>query len=179
MLELGTPSPDFRLLDPARGRHYQLDDFASNPLLVIFMCNHCPFVIHILKGLVEFAIQYQPRGLHIVAINSNDPEQYPADSPEKMIELVNFYRLPFAYLFDETQGVAKAFNAACTPDFFLFDNDRKLAYRGQFDGSRPRNDVPVSGADLRRATDQILQGQAPDQEQLPSLGCNIKWREQA
>jgi thiol-disulfide isomerase/thioredoxin len=176
MLELGTPAPDFRLPDPS-GRFFARDDFARNePLLVMFLCNHCPYVKHIREGLARFGHDYADRGLGMVAINANDVGAYPDDRPEKMAEEARDAGYAFPYLYDESQAVAKAYHAACTPDFFLFDRDRKLVYRGQFDGSRPANDVPVTGRDLRAAVDAVLAGEAPSGDQRPSLGCNIKWR---
>jgi len=175
MLALGTPAPDFRLPDTT-GAEVSLADFSdSKGLLVTFICNHCPFVKHIRAGLAEFAKDYQERGLAIVGINSNDLVQSPDDSPDNMREEAARIGYVFPYLFDETQSVAKAYRAACTPDFFLFDSRRRLVYRGQFDGSRPGNDVPVSGADMRRAADAVLAGSPIVGEQIPSLGCNIKW----
>lgn len=176
MLELGTPAPDFRLPDPS-GRIYSRDDFRDAPaLLVMFICNHCPFVKHIREGLAKLGRDYRGRGVAIVAINSNDVESYPEDRPERMAEEAKEAGYVFPYLFDETQEVARAYRAACTPDFFLFDRDRRLVYRGQFDDSRPGNGVPVTGADLRAAIDAVLAGEKPSPEQRPSLGCNIKWR---
>lgn len=176
MLALGTEAPDFRLPD-TDGRLVTRDDFAGAPgLLVMFICNHCPFVKHIRDGLAVFGRDYQPRGLAIVAINANDVANYPDDRPEKMAEEKRAAGYPFPYLFDETQAVARAYQAACTPDFFLFDAARRLVYRGQFDASRPGNDRPVSGADLRAAADAVLAGRAPAAEQAPSIGCNIKWK---
>lgn len=177
MLPLGTPAPAFELPDPATGETVSLDRFRDAPaLLVIFMCNHCPFVKHIRQGLLQFAREYQERGLAIVAISANDVANHPDDSPAKMAEEARTFGYPFPYLYDESQSVAKAYRAACTPDFFLFDADRKLVYRGQFDGSRPGNNIPVTGADLRAAADAVLAGQSPSPEQKPSLGCNIKWK---
>lgn len=176
MLALGTPAPDFRLPDPS-GRSFSRDDFRDAPaLLVMFLCNHCPYVKHIRDGLARFAREAESRGLAIVAINSNDVVGYPDDRPEKMAEEARAAGYVFPYLFDETQAVAKAYQAACTPDFFLFDRERRLVYRGQFDGSRPGNDVPVTGADLRAAVDAVLAGREVGAEQRPSLGCNIKWK---
>jgi thiol-disulfide isomerase/thioredoxin len=176
MLALGTPAPDFRLPDPS-GRIVARDDLPKDaPLLVMFICNHCPYVKHIREGLARFGRDYAGRGLAMVAINSNDVSVYPEDRPEKMAEEARAAGYVFPYLFDETQAVAQAYRAACTPDFFLFDRDRKLAYRGQFDGSRPGNDEPVTGRDLRAAADALLAGREPSPEQRPSLGCNIKWR---
>jgi peroxiredoxin len=178
MLELGTTAPDFSLPEPASGKTFSLANFTCNEaLLVVFMCNHCPYVLHIHKQLNELIREYQPRGLAAVAINANDVANYPDDSPEKMIELAKEMNYCFPYLFDEDQSVAKAYKAACTPDFFLFDRDMKLAYRGQFDASRPKNDQPVTGADMRAAFEAVLAGQAiPEDQQLPSMGCNIKWK---
>jgi len=176
MLPLGTSAPDFRLPDTT-GRMVSLADFTNAPgLLVMFICNHCPFVKHIRGGLALFARDYQPRGLAIVAINSNDVANYPADSPAKMAEEVKAAGYVFPYLYDETQTVAKAYRAACTPDFFLFDRIRTLVYRGQFDDSRPGNRRPVTGADLRAAVDAVLAGAPIPADQRPSIGCNIKWK---
>ena len=177
MLPLGTPAPVFSLPEPATGETVSLDRFRDAPaLLVIFMCNHCPFVKHIRPGLIQFAREYQARGLAVVAISANDVVNYPDDSPARMAEEARTFGYPFPYLYDESQAVAKAYCAACTPDFFLFDPDRRLVYRGQFDGSRPGNNIPVTGADLRAAADAVLAGQSPSPEQKPSLGCNIKWK---
>ncbi len=177
MLPLGTPAPAFNLSEPATGASVSPDCFQdASALLVIFMCNHCPFVKHIRQGLVQFAREYQGRGLAIIAINANDVANFPTDSPEKMAEEAQAFGYPFPYLYDETQGVAKAYRAACTPDFFLFDAGRKLVYRGQFDGSRPGNNLPVTGADLRAAADAVLAAQPVTIDQMPSIGCNIKWK---
>ena len=177
MLPLGTPAPAFKLPEPATGRLRTLDELQSAPaLLVMFICNHCPFVQHIRAGLIAFAHDYQPRGVAVVAINANDAVNYPGDSPEKMAEEVARFGYPFPYLHDASQAVARAYQAACTPDFFLFDAARRLVYRGRFDASRPGNAVPVTGADLRAAADAVLAGQAVTVEQQPSIGCNIKWR---
>lgn len=175
MVDLGSPLPPFRLSDPD-GQEVMSDDFADQPLLVVFMCNHCPFVKHVADALADFAREYQAKGLAVVGINSNDYASHPDDSPEKMREEIERRGYTFPYLVDETQDVARAFDAACTPDFFLFDHDHRLAYRGQFDNSRPSNDTPVTGADLRAATDAVLAGKAPSDAQKPSMGCNIKWR---
>jgi len=178
MLELGTQAPDFRLPEPATGRMVSLADFNEAPaLLVIFMCNHCPYVKHISSALAEFAREYQPKGLAIVGISANDAQNYPDDSPEKMAEEVKARGYVFPYVHDESQAVAKAYEVACTPDFFLFDNSRKLVYRGQFDDSRPGNDLPVTGRDLRAAVEAVLSGRSVSSEQRPSVGCNIKWKE--
>lgn len=178
MLALGTPAPDFSLPEPASGKTFSLANFTCNEaLLVIFMCNHCPYVLHLHKELNDLIKEYQPKGLAAMAINANDISNYPDDSPEKMITLAKEMNYCFPYLFDEDQSVAKAYKAACTPDFFLFDSDMKLAYRGQFDASRPGNELPVNGEDMRAAFDAVLSGQAISEElQVPSMGCNIKWR---
>ncbi len=176
MLELGTKAPEFSLPDP-EGRIWSLDDFRDAPaLLVVFMCNHCPYVKHILEEFVRFAREYEGKGLAVVGVNSNDVSSYPEDAPERMAELARRLEFPFPYLYDEGQTVAKAYRAACTPDFFLFDRDRKLVYRGQFDESRPGSEVPVTGADLRAAVDALLAGRPVPEDQKPSLGCNIKWK---
>ncbi|HGX93153.1 MAG TPA: thioredoxin family protein [Candidatus Tenderia sp.] len=176
MLALGTQAPDFSLKS-TDGSIVTLADFKdAKALLVIFMCNHCPYVVHLRSAFTEFANEYQAKGLAIVGINSNDVENYPADSFDKMVEEKAAAGYPFPYLFDETQAVAKAYQAACTPDFFLFDAEQKLAYRGQWDASRPRNDLPVTGKDMRTAVDAVLAGKAPQAEQIPSMGCNIKWK---
>jgi peroxiredoxin len=176
MAALGTLAPDFRLPD-TNGTPVSLSDFAKSPvLLVVFMCNHCPFVKHIRAGLAQFARDYQPRGLAMFGINSNDVASYPDDTPAKMAEEVKAAGYTFPYLYDETQAVAKAYRAACTPDFFLYDRDRRLVYRGQFDDSRPSNGRPVTGTDLRAAVDALLTGRPVSAEQRPSIGCNIKWK---
>lgn len=176
MLELGTSAPDFDLPEPLTGKHYTLASFQNKPLLLAFICNHCPFVLHILDGFVEFANEYNEKGLDVVAINANNIETHPDDSPEKMVELINQRGIGFPYLYDESQQTAKAYRAACTPDFYLFDENRKLVYRGQFDNARPKSPTPVTGVDIRRAADAVLSGQKPGGEQFPSLGCNIKWK---
>lgn len=177
MAALGTAAPDFSLPDPKTGETVSLDDFAEAPaLLVAFLSNHCPFVKHIADELGAFSREYSTRGLAMVGICANDVESHPADSPEKMAAEVGARGYAFPYLHDETQEVAKAYRAACTPDFFLFDSDRKLVYRGQFDDSRPSLDAPVTGADLRAACDALLAGRTPPVEQTPSIGCNIKWK---
>ena len=176
MLPLGTPAPDFRLPD-TNGKTVSLVDFKNAPaLVVLFICNHCPFVKHIRQGLAQFGRDYQAKGVAIVAINSNDTTTYPADSPAKMKEEVQSAGYTFPYLFDENQTVAKACRAACTPDIFLFDTQQKLVYRGQFDSSRPGNGRPVTGKDLRAAVDSVLAGQPVPKNQEPSIGCNIKWK---
>lgn len=176
MKKLGTPAPDFKLTS-VDGRLVGLDDFRDSPaLLVIFMCNHCPFVKHVADGIAQLARDYQPRGVAIVGINSNDAAAHPQDSPEQMVHEAEARGYSFPYLFDETQEVAKAYGAACTPDFFLYGKERKLVYRGQFDASRPGNGVPVTASDLRIALDAVLAGKSPPERQTPSIGCNIKWR---
>jgi thiol-disulfide isomerase/thioredoxin len=177
MVPLGTPAPSFRLPDPASGVHVTLEDFEPAPgLLVVFLCNHCPFVKHIREGLAAFARDYVAKGLAIVGINANDVTAYPDDRPEMMVEEAKQAGYVFPYLFDETQEIARAYDAACTPDFFLFDAERKLVYRGQFDASRPGNGVPVTGSDLRAACDALLAGKPLPPDQTPSIGCNIKWK---
>lgn len=177
MLDLGTRAPDFSLPEPAAGATVSLGDFdESTGLLVMVLSNHCPFVKHIADELATFAREYASRGIASVAICANDVEKYPADSPEAMAAEVETRGYDFPYLFDESQDVVKAYRAACTPDFFLFDADRALVYRGQFDASRPSLDLPVTGSDLRRACDALLAGEAPIDEQHPSIGCNIKWK---
>lgn len=176
MLELGTAAPEFALLEPATGNTVSLNDFRDKPLAVFFICNHCPFVKHIAAVLASLASEYQDRGVGFVAINSNDVENYPDDSPEKMQAFVREYGIGFPYLFDETQAVAKAYRAACTPDLYLFDEAHRLVYRGQFDAARPGNDEPVTGADLADAIKALLAKRPVAGEQAPSLGCNIKWK---
>jgi peroxiredoxin len=175
MLPLGTPAPDFDLPDPD-GNRVRLADYAGKPLLVMFICNHCPYVKHMKTELGAFSAEYAEKGLASVGINSNDVENYPEDSPAKMKEDAERFGYAFAYLFDEDQSVAKAYSAACTPDFFLFDADHRLVYRGQFDDSRPNSGVPVTGEDLRVAVDDLLAGGAPSTDQTASIGCNIKWK---
>lgn len=177
MLELGTKAPDFSLTDTVTGSKITKDDFSGNKaLLVMFICNHCPYVKMLKKDLVAYANDYIPKGVGIVAISANDAENYPEDSPEKMKEDAETFGYPFPYLYDETQDVARAYHAACTPDFFLFNENRELVYRGQFDDSRPRNEIPVTGSDLRESTDKVLAGEAVTDKQIPSIGCNIKWK---
>jgi len=177
MLPLGTALPDFSLVDAASGSGVSADDLADrSALLVMFICNHCPFVKHVVGELGRLAEDYLPGGVGIVAINSNDVDAYPQDGPEHMRRLVEREGWEFPFLLDETQGVAKRFGAACTPDFFLFDADRRLAYRGQLDDSRPGGARPVTGRDLRAALEAVLAGQPVTEDQKPSIGCNIKWR---
>jgi peroxiredoxin len=176
MLPLGTRAPDFRLPDVC-GKTFSLADSAgASALLVIFMCNHCPYVRHIRDGLARLARDYQPHGVAVVGINSNDVANYPADSPARMAEEAASAGYIFPYLYDETQAVAQAYRAACTPDLYLFDKDQRLVYRGQFDDSRPGNGVPVTGKDVRAALDAVLAGKPVSPIQRPSIGCNIKWK---
>jgi len=176
MLPLGTSAPDFSLPD-TEGHVVSVEDFKEAPaLLVVFTCNHCPFVKHILDGLVELIKEYQAKGVAVVGINSNDVADYPDDRPQMMARVAKQKGFTFPYLYDETQDVAKAYHTACTPDFFLFDNERKLVYRGQMDDSRPGNGIPVAGADLRAAIDAVLEGKRVPAKQKPSMGCNIKWK---
>lgn len=176
MLPLGTAAPDFELPD-TNGKLVALASFKSAPaLLVVFMCNHCPYVIHIRSGLAQLANDYAARGVGMVGINANDAKNYPADSPARMKEEVLSAGYTFPYLYDEAQAVAKAYRAACTPDFFLFDRGRRLVYRGQFDASRPGNGIPVTGKDVRAALDAVLAGRPTSEFQASSIGCNIKWK---
>ncbi len=175
MVALGTSAPDFSLPD-TEGNTVTLADHAGQPLLVMFICNHCPFVIHLRSALADFGREYSEKGLSVVAINSNDAVTHPQDGPDHMRTERTKAGYVFPYLFDETQQVAHAYRATCTPDFFLYGADHTLAYRGQFDPSRPGSQTPVTGADLRAAADAVLAGVAPPEEQLPSVGCNIKWK---
>jgi peroxiredoxin len=177
MSELGNPAPNFNLPEPATGKIVALADFDDKPaLLVAFICNHCPFVKLIKDEFAAFAREYQDQGLAVVAISANDVAGHPADSPEKMAGDVREKGYTFPYLYDETQAVAKEYQAACTPDFFLYNDERKLVYRGQFDDARPGNGKPVTGADMRAAVDAVIAGKAITAEQKPSVGCNIKWK---
>ena len=183
MLELGTIAPDFALPD-TEGQTVSRKDFQGKPLVVAFICNHCPFVKHIADELARVARQYQEKGVAFVAINSNDVENYPDDAPDKMKQEKQQRGYPFPYLFDESQSIAHAYKAACTPDFYVFDANHKLVYRGQFDDTRPTRNGPgdytsenkPTGLDLRTALDAVLDGQQPPREQKPSIGCNIKWK---
>tara|TARA_R110002049_G_scaffold80288_1_gene204238 strand:+ start:1101 stop:1676 length:576 start_codon:yes stop_codon:yes gene_type:complete len=177
MLEIGTNAPEFSLPD-TEGNVVSLENMdVEKGLLVMFICNHCPFVKHLNEALVEFANEYEEKGIKCVAISSNDIENYPQDSPELMKELADHHQFPYPYLYDETQEVAKAYKAACTPDFFLFDADLKLFYRGQFDDSRPGNGKPVTGKDMRKAADALINNESASTGQTPSMGCNIKWKQ--
>jgi peroxiredoxin len=175
-LPLGSKAPHFRLPDP-HGRVVSSDDFiGASALLVVFLCNHCPYVKHVQSSFAALAREYQARGAGIVAISSNDVAAFPEDRPEKMAEEIVSAGYTFPYLYDESQEVAQAYGAVCTPDFFLFDHGARLVYRGQFDASRPKNDVPVTGADLRAALDPVLEGRPVPSDQKPSVGCSIKWK---
>lgn len=177
MLPLGTKAPDFNLPDTISGSSLSFQDVQGEKgTVVIFSCNHCPFVVHINNELVSIANQYQSKGVGFVAISSNDVDNYPDDSPEKMNIVAKVLKYPFPYLYDESQAIAKAYDAACTPDFYLFNGKGELVYRGRLDASRPGNGVPVTGADLRSAIDAVILGINEIQPQIPSAGCNIKWK---
>jgi len=177
MIPLGIKAPDFELPNTLSGKNLSLQNAkGSVGTLIMFICNHCPFVIHVNDELVRLGREYPSRGISLIAINANDVESYPDDSPEKMTEVAKKLGYAFPYLFDETQEVAKAYDAACTPDFFLFDKDLELVYRGQLDSSRPGNHIPVTGIDLRAAMNALLEGREISVDQRPSLGCNIKWK---
>ena len=177
MLPLGTVAPDFTLPDTVSGKDISLKDIQSDKAnLIMFICNHCPYVVHLKQHFAEFAKEYQRQGLGVVAISSNDVDGYPQDGPDAMADDCREYAYPFPYLYDQDQHVARAYEAACTPDFYLFDENRKLVYRGQYDGSRPRNAMPVTGSDLRAAVDAVLAGQDVNPNQVASMGCNIKWK---
>ncbi len=176
MLPLGTAAPDFSLPN-VDGRIVSLEEFKGAPALVVaFICNHCPYVKHVASPFAELAREYQDKGAGVVAINSNDAASYPADSPEQMVHEAENRGYTFPYLYDEDQSTAKAYRAACTPDFYVFDRDCKLVYRGQMDSSRPDSGIPVTGKDLRAALDAVLSGRPVSADQKPSLGCNIKWK---
>lgn len=177
MLPLGTPAPGFHLPDVVSGKKMSLEDFAGKPaLLIMFLCRHCPYVKHVEKELARLARDYAAKNVAVVALSANDAAEYPDDSPTGLRAQAAAIGFTFPYLYDESQAVAKAYAAACTPDFFVFDKDRRLAYRGQLDDSRPGNGRPVTGADLRGALDDLLAGRSPRAEQKPSVGCNIKWK---
>jgi peroxiredoxin len=177
MLELGTTAPDFALTDVVTGKMVRRDDFhGSQALLVMFICAHCPYVKHIEQGLAALGKDYAGQSVSLVAISSNDAVTHPADSPAGLKQQAETFGFVFPYLYDETQAVARAYKAACTPDFFLFDGNLRLVYRGQFDSSRPGNGIPVTGKDLRAAIDLVLAGKPVPTEQRPSIGCNIKWK---
>jgi peroxiredoxin len=178
MLPLGTRAPEFSLPDTVSGQIRSLQSIQSDKVtLIMFICNHCPYVKHINAALVSIAGDYMPQGLSVIAISSNDAVKYPDDAPDKMKEHALKEGYSFPYLYDETQEVARQYDAACTPDFYLFDGAMKLVYRGQLDDARPKNDIPVSGKDLRAAIENVLAGRPVAEEQKPSIGCNIKWKE--
>ncbi len=178
MLPLGTHAPSFTLPDTVSGRDVSLPETGTRAATVVmFICNHCPYVKHIQEGLVSLANDYAPRDVEFIAISSNDATQYSEDSPEKMKATAEGYGYPFPYLYDESQETARAYDAACTPDFYIFDRDLRLVYRGQMDDSRPRNGLPVTGADIRSALDNLIAGTPVNPEQVPSIGCGIKWRQ--
>ncbi|MEP7217625.1 MAG: thioredoxin family protein [Bacteroidota bacterium] len=177
MLALGTIAPAFTLTDTVSGGNVSLEELKSDiATVVMFICNHCPFVIHVREELARLALEYQARGVAFIAINANDAENYPQDSPERMKEEAARNGYTFPYLYDESQDVARAYQAACTPDFYIFDRDLRLAYRGQLDDSRPSNGIPVTGRDIRAALDAMLDGGDVRPDQKPSIGCNIKWK---
>lgn len=177
MLPLGTIAPEFYLKDTNSDNHFSFNDLKGKKgTLVIFMCNHCPFVLHTIEEIVRLANDYRVQGIGFIAISSNDIEIYPQDSPELMTEFAFDNKMDFPYLFDETQETAKAYDAACTPDFYLFDEQDKLFYRGQLDDSRPNNGIPISGSDLRNAIDSLIYNRKLTVPQKPSMGCNIKWK---
>ena len=178
MMPLGTKAPDFNLLDTVSGTNTSLSELKSDIATVImFICNHCPFVKHIREKLITLANDYIPKGISFIAISSNDASEYPEDAPDKMKDVAQEFGYPFPYLYDESQETAKAYDAACTPDFYIFDNDLRCVYRGQFDASRPGNDVPVTGEDVKSALDAILSEKPITVRQRPSIGCNIKWKQ--
>ena len=177
MVALGTTARDFTLYDTVSGKNISLENVKGDVATVImFICNHCPFVKHVNSGLVKLANDYKNKGIGFVAISSNDVINYPDDSPALMKEVAKQLKYPFSYLYDESQEVAKAYDAACTPDFFIYDRNLKLAYRGQLDDSRPGNEIPVTGKDIRHALDCLISGQPVPEFQRPSIGCNIKWK---
>lgn len=177
MMPLGTKAPDFNLPDTISGKNRSLQELKSDKATVImFICNHCPFVKHVQRGLVKLANDYIPKGISFIAISSNDVVAYPDDSPLRMKEAAKQFGYPFPYLYDESQAIARAYGAACTPDFYIFDRELKCVYRGQMDDSRPSNDIPVTGKDIRAALHAILGGKPVSEDQNPSIGCNIKWK---
>lgn len=180
MMPLGTIAPDFNLPNVVTGRHVNLQEIKGEKgTIVMFICNHCPYVIHIKYQLIGIAREYAIKGISSIAINSNDIENYPQDAPDKMKEMMGEWRHPFAaYLFDENQEIAKVYQAACTPDFYVFDASQACIYRGRLDGANPENDIPLSGSDLRNALDNLLAGKSVSDKQIPSIGCNIKWKKE-
>jgi len=178
MLALGTVAPDFKLPDTVSGKQIAFNDITGEKgTVVMFICNHCPYVKHVNEEIVRVANDYKNKGIGFVAISSNDVENYPDDGPDKMKEVAEEEGYPFPYLYDESQAVAKAYDAACTPDFYLFDGENKLVYRGRLDDSRPKSGTPLTGKDLRAAIDAVLAGEAIPEPQYPSAGCNIKWKQ--
>lgn len=178
MIPLGTKAPDFELLDTVSGKHLSLSDIPSeNARVIMFICNHCPYVIHVTEEIAQLAKDYKKKGVGFIAISSNDIEKYPVDSPSNMKAFAKDEGFKFPYLYDETQEVAKAYDAACTPDFYIFDKEDKLVYRGRLDGSRPNSGIPVDGVELRAALDVVLEGGQVNSKQYPSMGCNIKWKQ--
>ncbi len=177
MMPIGTEAPSFQLINVIDQKSYSFNNLKGKKgLLVMFICNHCPYVIHVIKELVSISKEYERMGIKSVAISSNDIQKYPDDSPEKMVQFAKDYEFNFPYLFDETQDIAKAYDAACTPDLYLFDQNDKCYYRGRLDEARPGNDIPVDGKDLRNALNELLNGNKPPKDQYPSAGCNIKWK---
>ena len=177
MMPLGTKAPEFTLLDVTTNKKVSLKELqGEKATLIMFICNHCPFVKHINEELSRLGLEYTSKGIGIIAISSNDVENYPEDAPEQLVQQAKIFQFNFPYLFDENQEVAKAYDAACTPDFFLFDKERSLVYRGQLDSSRPGNGIPVTGEDLRSALEDVLNNRSISIEQKPSIGCNIKWK---
>ncbi len=177
MMPLGTIAPPFQLPDTVSGKILSLDELrGENATLIMFLCNHCPYVLHVNNELVRIAKEYKPKGISFIGISSNDVENYPQDGPELMKIQAEKIGYPFPYLYDESQDVARAYDAACTPDLFLFDQDLRCVYRGQLDDSRPKNEIPVTGRDLRSALDALLAGEKVSEQQVPSIGCNIKWK---
>ena len=176
-IPLGFTAPEFNLINPRNNKLEKLENLQSDKgTLIVFMCNHCPFVVHILPELVNIAYDYINKGISFIAINSNDIVSHPQDSPENMIKLVKEYNIPFPYLFDESQEVARAYSAECTPDFNIFDGNMKCVYRGQMDSSRPGNNKEKNGYDIRQALNKIISGELVPPNQTPSIGCNIKWK---
>jgi thiol-disulfide isomerase/thioredoxin len=179
MMPLGTKAPDFNLIDTVSGTRKSLSELKSaSATVIMFICNHCPFVKHIRNELIKLANDYIPKGISFIAVSANDSSEYPEDAPDKMKAIAQEFSYPFSYLYDESQETAKAYNAACTPDLYIFDHDLLCVYRGQFDSSRPESGIPVTGEDMRSALDDILSGKPISVRQRPSLGCNIKWKHQ-
>jgi thiol-disulfide isomerase/thioredoxin len=179
MMPLGTKAPDFNLPDTITGANYSLQDLKGKKgAVIMFICNHCPYVLHVKQQLIDIAREYSPKGISFIAISSNDIKNYPQDAPDKMKQLMEEWGRPFAaYLYDESQDIAKAYQAACTPDFFVFDSDLTCVYRGRLDASTPKNNEPLTGNDLRNALDNLFMGRPINPKQVPSIGCNIKWKE--